>query len=268
MNDKLLEDLEDHPVFLLDFFGVYDGHGGDKASEFVCENLHLQFLENSNKLPEAYTVDALKEALQAAILRVEDKWLTVAEKIENCSGTTVAVVVVKDLNLVVGNVGDSEAVICGKEGKAVTLTEVHNPKRNKAEGERVIKAGGVIYHDRVGHPVIHPSFLSIAVSRAIGDWGFKNDNFTKGRPSGIIADPYITHLVLQPNDHRFAILACDGVWDVMTGQEACDFVSKSLAEKKKADAIVKDLVEEAYRKGSLDNITAVVLCFDWSERTS
>jgi len=34
--------------------------------------------------------------------------------VENCSGTTAAVVVVKDLMLLVGNAGDSEIVICGK----------------------------------------------------------------------------------------------------------------------------------------------------------
>jgi len=255
------------PTLPFGFFGVYDGHGGDKASEYVCENLHLQFLECANKMGDLSRVEELEESLRAAILKVEEKWLLHAEEIENCSGTTAAVVVVKDLNLIVGNVGDSEIIICGKDGKAITLTEVHNPKRNKSEGERIIQEGGVLFHDRVGHPVIHPSFLSIAVSRAIGDWGFKSLNFTKGKPSGIIPDPYITHLTLRPNDHRFAVLACDGVWDVMSGQEVADFVIKKLNEKTRVDEVVTELVNEAERKGSLDNITAVLLHFDWSDRT-
>jgi len=54
-----------------------------------------------------------------------------------------------------------------KDGVAQVLTEVHTPKRNPAEAARVTQAGGVLFKDRVGHPVIHPSFLSIAVSRAM-----------------------------------------------------------------------------------------------------
>ncbi len=61
--------------------GVYDGHGGDKASEYVCENLHLQFLECANKMGDLSRVEELEESLRAAILKVEEKWLLHAEEV-------------------------------------------------------------------------------------------------------------------------------------------------------------------------------------------
>ncbi len=51
---------------------------------------------------------------------------------------------------------------------------------------------------------------SLAVSRAFGDYSLKR--------AGVTAQPYQTHVVLQPQ-HKFCVVGCDGVWDVMTGQE-------------------------------------------------
>jgi len=96
--------------------------------------------------------------------------------------------------------------------------------------------------------------------------GFKNASFTKGRPSGIIADPYVTFQKLVPDNHRFVLIACDGLWDVMTYQKAVDFILERLPNKK-PDAIVEELVNEA-GKTSLDNVTAVLLLFDWTDKNS
>ena len=39
----------------------------------------------------------------------------------------------------------------------------------------------------------------------------------------ITAFPEVTNDSIS-NDCNFIILACDGIWDCMTNQEACDFV--------------------------------------------
>ena len=83
------------------------------------------------------------------------------------TGTTAAVALIQQPNtLVVANVGDSEIVL-SKKRKAILLSECHNPKKNEKESKRVKEEGGVIYHQRVGHPLFNPAFLSLAVSRAM-----------------------------------------------------------------------------------------------------
>eukprot|EP01087_Luapelamoeba_hula_P010075 TRINITY_DN2651_c0_g1_i1.p1 TRINITY_DN2651_c0_g1~~TRINITY_DN2651_c0_g1_i1.p1 ORF type:complete len:411 (+),score=83.96 TRINITY_DN2651_c0_g1_i1:81-1313(+) len=248
------------------FFGIYDGHGGDKASEYICQTLHVRFAEEIHKIDqEDPAIDQLSGALKNAILKVEEDWMADCAKTKDCSGSTLAVVVIKDNNMLVANVGDSEIVICGEEGKAITLTEIHNPKRNPAEGERVKAAGGNLYRDRVAHPVLNPMVMSIAVSRAIGDYGFKAGEFTSNKPSGLVADPYLNSLTLRRNKHHFCIIACDGLWDVSTPQEAVDFVQARLKEGKSVDDVAKALVDNAYENGSLDNISASIVLFDWSD---
>lgn len=64
---------------------------------------------------------------------------------------------------------------------------------------------------------------------------------------------------LTPND-RFIILACDGVWDVMGNQAAVEFVyQKLIIENLSCHSAAAELAEEAYRLGSTDNISVVVV---------
>eukprot|EP00005_Dracoamoeba_jomungandri_P005332 CAMPEP_0174251742 /NCGR_PEP_ID=MMETSP0439-20130205/1469_1 /TAXON_ID=0 /ORGANISM="Stereomyxa ramosa, Strain Chinc5" /LENGTH=371 /DNA_ID=CAMNT_0015332141 /DNA_START=1 /DNA_END=1116 /DNA_ORIENTATION=- len=250
------------------FFGVFDGHGGDTASEYVQSNLHNLFaakIKNSSE-PIDYA-----QCLRESFLQVEEEWLAKVSSSLDSSGTTAAVAVVIDDELIVGNVGDSEIVICTEDTQAHTLSELHHPKKNENEKQRVQDVGGRLFMDRVGHPVFNPSVMSIAVSRAIGDYGYKAKELTMGKNSGLIADPFIDQVTLTTN-HRFIIIACDGLWDVMTAQEAADFVmehypqtGKGKVTFQKCQEVVDSLVQTAYEKGSTDNITALLVLVHWPE---
>ena len=63
----------------------------------------------------------------------------------------------------------------------------------------------------------------------------------------------IPHVFLQAH---FVILATDGLWDVLTNEEAVAFVRDHIHE---SDYGAKSLVLHAYYRGSQDNITAAVL---------
>lgn len=59
---------------------------------------------------------------------------------------------------------------------------------------------------------------SLAVSRALGDYEYKA-NSERGPCEQLVSpEPEVTALEKSDND-EFAVLACDGVWDVMTNEE-------------------------------------------------
>ena len=89
----------------------------------------------------------------------------------------------------------------------------------------------------------------LATSRALGDLPLKEKNF-------LIADPDILTFDLQELEPRFMILATDGLWDYFSNEEAVEFVLDRLSEPHFG---AKSLVLQAYYRGSLDNITVMVV---------
>lgn len=85
----------------------------------------------------------------------------------------------------------------------------------------------------------------LAVTRALGDWTLKKY---------VINDPHLQEVDLQPG-HESLILACDGVWDVISDQEAIDLI-KNIDNPQQASELLKD---EALKRGSTDNISVIVV---------
>jgi serine/threonine protein phosphatase PrpC len=92
----------------------------------------------------------------------------------------------------------------------------------------------------------------LAVTRSFGDHGMKDF---------VTAVPHITETDLSSvGDAPFLILACDGVWDVISDQEAVDLIMAGFKEKQGPDSdAAKRLVMTALERGSGDNITAIVV---------
>lgn len=70
----------------------------------------------------------------------------------------------------------------------------------------------------------------------------------------VTCEPYVAELPLN-EEAQFLILACDGVWDVLTDEQACDEVRKHQTPHQAAAALVK----RAYDGFSQDNISVVVV---------
>lgn len=156
------------------------------------------------------------------------------------------------------NVGDSRAILCCKKNgsKEVDTSSSYYGKRLTfdhrpdvaSELTRIQEAGGFIARDRV--------LGILAVTRAFGDHGMKQF---------VVADPYISKIILNDEetvgDCPFLILACDGVWDVMSDQEAVDLLYKKYIENNKEPVAnaAEYLVQLAIAKGSTDNVTAIVV---------
>jgi serine/threonine protein phosphatase PrpC len=122
--------------------------------------------------------------------------------------------------------------------------------------ERIRRAGGFVVHKRV--------MGELAVSRAIGDMEFKEKGFVF-----VVANPEID--VRQINaDDEFLLLACDGLYDVMTNKEACEFIRGRLYdEHMSAQQVTDEIVKHAIDKlNTRDNVTAIIVRFKQQVDTS
>lgn len=86
------------------------------------------------------------------------------------AGCTSCVVLVTHDKIICANSGDSRAVIGLKNGKLIELSYDHKPD-NEGELKRVKAGGGFVEDGRVQGV--------IAVSRAIGDWEYKDPSYLK-----------------------------------------------------------------------------------------
>ncbi|KAK7519459.1 phosphatase 2C-like domain-containing protein [Phyllosticta citriasiana] len=141
--------------------------------------------------------------------------------------------------LYTANVGDARIVLCRK-GRALRLSYDHKGS-DENEGRRIANAGGLILNNRVNGV--------LAVTRALGD-AYMKDLVT--------GHPYTTETVIQPEQDEFIILACDGLWDVCSDQEAVDLVRNI----KDPQAASKTLVDHALARFSTDNLSCMIVRFD------
>eukprot|EP00996_Jenningsia_fusiforme_P006152 NODE_735_length_1941_cov_12.185518_g681_i0.p1 GENE.NODE_735_length_1941_cov_12.185518_g681_i0~~NODE_735_length_1941_cov_12.185518_g681_i0.p1 ORF type:complete len:474 (+),score=115.58 NODE_735_length_1941_cov_12.185518_g681_i0:233-1654(+) len=237
------------------FFGVYDGHGGKRAAEFLGGELHELLLQNTrlHSAPEQALFEAIMEAEKKFMVRAKEEMLD--------DGSTLAVVLLIGDTLIAANVGDSEIVL-NRGGEPVILSTVHNMRKNPEEEERILGLGGRVLHKRLGHPNLNPHIFNIAVTRAIGDLMWKDEEITGGKPSGLIPQPHIQSLTLTEND-SFVVIACDGLFDVMTHAEVIAFVASQLAlPEGSTQKASEELVAEAMRRQSTDNITVIVVSLE------
>lgn len=76
----------------------------------------------------------------------------------------------------------------------------------------------------------------------------------------VIGDPNVMTLTLDLSTNNsegtLLILACDGVFDVLSDEQAVSIVRENSSEKAGA---ARCLVEEALKKGSTDNVSAIVV---------
>jgi protein phosphatase 2C family protein 2/3 len=119
-----------------------------------------------------------------------------------------------------GNVGDSRA-IASVRGRVQQLSYDHKPN-NELEAKRIIAAGGWVEYNRVNG--------NLALSRALGDFVFKKNENKAAEEQIVTAYPDVDIKELT-SDHEFVLLACDGIWDVLSNEEVLEFVRTRIAQQ-------------------------------------
>jgi len=116
----------------------------------------------------------------------------------------------------------------------------------------------------------------LALSRALGDFEYKGNASMKAKDQAVTAFPDIKVVPLQTNCD-FILLACDGLWDCMTSDQAIDWCHKNIykggfQKGKLSDADlmkgVENIVDECCAEDigasqglGCDNITACIVEF-------
>lgn len=252
-NAKFRKTMEDVHTYVKNFasrldwgyFAVFDGHAGSQASKWCGSHLHTVV---EKKLLADETRD-VREVLNESFVSVDRQ---INSKLSGNSGCTAAVCILRwelpdnvdnqsadfsqhTRKLYTANVGDSRIVLF-RNGKSIRLTYDHKAS-DILEMQRVEKAGGLIMKSRVNG--------MLAVTRSFGD------KFFDGL---VVGNPFTTSVQLTNND-EFLILACDGLWDVIDDQDACELI-RDIGEPNEA---AKTLVRYALENGTTDNVTAMVV---------
>lgn len=178
------------------------------------------------------------------------------------SGTTAVVALIRGKQLIVANAGDSRCVV-SEHGKAVDMSYDHKPE-DEVELARIKNAGGKVTMDgRVNG--------GLNLSRAIGDHFYKRNKALPPEEQMISAMPDVKVLTLN-EEHDFMVIACDGIWNVLSSQEVVDFISERIKPDQSGKArplssIVDELLDHCLAPDTsgdgtgCDNMTCIIITF-------
>ncbi|CAA2987707.1 probable phosphatase 2C 6 [Olea europaea subsp. europaea] len=200
-------------------------------------------VEDNEKLPEMHI--PIKRSILKAF-KLMDKELKLHPMIDCfCSGTTAVTLIMQGQDLIIGNVGDSRAVLATRDKEnalmAVQLTVDLKPNLPR-EAARIQKCKGRVFALQ-DEPEVARVWLpnsdspGLAMARAFGDFCLKD--------FGLISTPDVYYHRITERD-EFVILATDGVWDVLSNKEAVDIVASAPCYGTAARALV-DCAMRAWR---------------------
>lgn len=266
------------------FCGIFDGHGpwGHMVakrvrklmpSSLLCnwqEILALNPLDlDSEKEPNTRSLgpfDVWKQANLKTFSAI-DQDLEQHPIIDSFHSGTTALTIVRQGDLIVmANIGDSRAILgtISDDGSLVPVQLTVDLKPNlPQEIERITQRKGRISSSE-DEPGVYrvwlpkgdtPSGPGLAISRAFGDYFIKD--------FGLISEPEVTERKITRRD-QFVILATDGVWDVISNQQAVDIVSSSPGREESSKRLVAHAVRAWKRKRpglAMDDISAICLFF-------
>ena len=162
------------------------------------------------------------------------------------SGSTSVAVLLTPSHIICANAGDSRCILV-RSGVAFPMSFDHKPT-TACEHGRIVNASGLVHMKRVDG--------DLAVSRGLGDFRFKGNTDLKVEHQKVSSSPDI---LVNPRDQgsdEMIILACDGIWDVLSNQECAKTVQELLDEgETRVDMVCEEVLDICLEKDSRDNMT-------------
>ena len=151
---NIFQKIKNYDYEKVSFFGIYDGHAGNKCCEFLKNNLH-NYILNSNFFPK----DPIK-AIEEGFNNCEKKFIESIQiknnnfrnkknQVSDSSGScAIIILIINDMCYAI-NLGDSRALYSYDSGnKFYQLSRDHKPN-DPIEKDRIYKAGGSIFKTNI-----------------------------------------------------------------------------------------------------------------------
>jgi len=183
------------------------------------------------------------------------------DNVAKFTGCTATVVLISPTHLFCANAGDSRVVLARSSGAQMCfpLSTDHKPD-DPIEKARIEAAGGFVEENRVNG--------SLNLSRSLGDFEYKSSHNIDFTAQMVTCDPEVRSCTRQPSD-EFIILACDGIWDCLSSEEAVIQMRErlqNLDENKPISSCIEEMFDKIIAKDILssagvgtDNMTCVVV---------
>jgi serine/threonine protein phosphatase PrpC len=205
-------------------------------------------------------------------------------KAPDTSGACCVLTLVTSTHIFVANLGDCRCIVAAESPTGLAATPLsfdHAVSKNEEEKKRLQMKGGVVV--KVTGDGIVPDFAAgthvqahgetIAISRGFGDFAYKVDR-NRSTPNSVVllppADQIISSLPevqvrLRSDLDCFLLLACDGVYDVMSNKDCVNLVLKKLGADRSSwspGSLARScdqLLKECLARKSNDNMSALLV---------
>lgn len=257
-------------------FAVLDGHGGAGAAQHCAKRLPLELREQLEACGRD-TSEARRLAVEGVCLAL-DRLLRIKMGPDAfiCGSTCVFCFAWVDENaapgtcrLLLANLGDSRALVFRTKGAddgsfdpdssdfAIIGQTVDHTPDVPAEKLRITAAGGTVQPAPTDKSQVARIDGSLGCSRALGDFAYKDEAALLPEQQKVSSVPDVFEFDCTYGDA--VVLACDGVFDVLSSTDVAKLVGKSLAENSDPALAAEALVRKAVRApGQGDNCTCVV----------
>ncbi|KAJ9561410.1 hypothetical protein OSB04_006570 [Centaurea solstitialis] len=275
MEDYHVAKFVPHQGRELGLFAIYDGHLGDSVPAYLQKHLFSNILKENEFWTDTNT------AISKAYERTDQSILSHNPDLGRGGSTAVTAILIDGCKLWVANVGDSRAVL-SRGGQAIQMSIDHEPNTERgsienrggfvsnmpdfynggslvlvlilwvndesAEHDKTRILGGTKVREIDKFGDVARVNGQLAVSRAFGDKNLKTH---------LRSDPDVTNADIDAAT-EILILASDGLWKVMSNQDAVDLAIKIKDPQKAA----KELAVEALNRESKDDISCIVVRFN------
>ena len=240
------------------FFTIFDGHGGDKLSEYANLLLYPYFLEafNINKFIINFN-QRIIVSLKQAYARIEQEFLKIAfnERLKHNYaysqvGTCALSVIIINQKIFVANLGDSKA-------RLFYMSHKYMKKRNDTEQMKVKKLSKVFNIRKKEEQIYYKQKFpkdkdiikcynekscyvkgALQPTRTLGDYTMKylhfnldnvNNDILYEKNKKYFNGPYISSIpdiqvIDIKKNFRYLIIGTDGLWDVMKSRDIASFI--------------------------------------------
>ena len=240
MEDRVSVSIKDDCTYI----GLFDGHGGNFASEYTSKNLHDRLIFDTDK----------EQSIKRCFILMDNELRALNKDTD--PGTTALIATIFETQVFIGNAGDSRAMI-SNNGQVKQITIDHEPTRD-VELRRIRNAGFVVIDGKI----CHNDGTVIKVARSLGDFKFK-DNKTEPHRQAVSPVPEIFKFDIT-DSLDVLILVSDGISECLTSKEIVSYIYNQLSIDMNVEKACISLCDYCYgfnAKLGYDNMSLIMLFF-------